>query len=89
MTSTNSVVQNAMAARLVARNAIGIEEAEQKAGQFVSAAKSRIGMEAKTIQDSLNLLRQVRGYMESPKISTAVKSLKKALDCVADAFDAL
>lgn len=79
--SANSVVQNAINARR-ARNAMGLEQAEQRAGQFVAAAKSRISSEAGTLADSIKLLKQVRGHEGSKKIQDALVTLQWALSDV-------
>ena len=76
--SRNAVVQKALNAR-TARNAMGIAEAEQRAGQFVAAAKSRIAAEAGTLRDSIKLLKQVRGHEGSKRIQDALVALQWAL----------
>lgn len=77
--STNPIVANAMNACGAARNAMGLEEAEQRANQFVSAAKSRIASEAGTLGDTIKLLKQVRGHEDSKKIQDALMTLQWAL----------
>ena len=79
--STNAVVANAINAQGgVARNAMGIEEAERKSEQFVAAAKSRIAAEAGTLADTIKLLKQVRGHEDSAKIQDSLMSLQWALE---------
>lgn len=84
--STNAVVQNALNACGTARNAMGIAEAEQRAGQFVAAAKSRIAAEAGTLRDSIKLLKQVRGHEGSKRIQDALVVLQWALSDVEEAI---